>query len=122
MRNPEHLACRKLLATLHLSVPERRSLPLGVARMSVLVTVVSDELNRTGWFPRKPSSDCPIGDGAVIEAVGNAVRVHEQHEIGVMRFGSVRVRVVADVREAVEAYLVANGGDPVDGVSVALDL
>ena len=54
MRETEEDLSRRLLAELHLNVSERRALPNGSVRLSVLVAVVERELEVSGWFPFEP--------------------------------------------------------------------
>jgi hypothetical protein len=109
---------RKLLSTLHLSVVERRALPEGRARLSILVAVLEDALADSGWFPFEPGHGNDVGDGAVVQLHRGQIWVHEQHEVGVGRYGAVRSFRVANARDAIRAYITAHGGDPIDGVSV----
>jgi hypothetical protein len=62
--------------------------------------------------------DTGIGEGARIELRKQQVWLHEQHEIGVGRFGPIRSRRVRSVNEAVRLYIRANGGSPIDGIHV----
>ena len=110
--------CRKLLATLHLNVPERQALPNGRARLSVLVEVVREALSETGWFPREFVPGQMIGEGAVLESRNGELWVHEQHEVGMMRFSPIRSFPVRSAAEAVRVYVKANGGPPIDGVEI----
>ena len=118
MEHSEQDLCRKLLANRHLSVPERRALPDGRARFSVLVAAVQEALSESCWFPfeLKPGRD--IGEGAVLEFRDGEFWVHEQHEVGVMRYSPIRSFRVADIAQAVRAYVKANGGSPIDGVAI----
>jgi hypothetical protein len=109
--------CVKLAETLHLSVAERRLLPGGRAPFSELLAGVRDRLLAHGWFPRPPDDE-PIGNGALLELREGDTWVHEQHEIGVGRFGPVQVSRVGSLEEGVRAYLDANGGSPIDGVGI----
>ncbi len=113
----KNLGC-KLLATHHLSIPERQGLPNGRVRFSILVEAVQDVLSQSGWFPSELRPGKDIGEGAVLESRDGELWVHEQHEIGVMRCSPIRSFRVTDVPEAVRAYIKANGGDPIDGVEV----
>ena len=118
MDQSEQELCRKLLATLHLNVAERRALPKGRARFSVLVAAVEHVLSEFSWFPFVLERGAEIGDGAVIECRDGEIWVHEQHEVGVMRYSPIRSFVVSDASDAVRAYVEANGGAPIDGVDI----
>ena len=118
MEQSERDLGRKLLATYHLSVPERQALPGGRVRFSVLVAAVQDALGDSGWFPfeLKPGQD--IGEGAVLESRHDEFWVHEQHEVGLMRYSPIRSFRATDLSDAVRAYIKANGGSPIDGVPI----
>ena len=118
MEQSEQDLCRKLLAEHHLSVPERRALPEGRARFSVLVAAVRETLSQTGWFPSRLRPGQEIGEGVVLELRDGALWVHEQHEVGVMRYSAIRSFRATGVAEAVRAYVEANGGGPIDGVAI----
>ncbi len=118
MDQSEKELCHKLLATRHLSVAERQALPNGRARFSVLVVAVRQALSESNWFPFALEPDRDIGDGVVLESRDGEFWVHEQHEVGVMRFSPIRSFVVSDVSDAVRAYVDANGGAPIDGVEI----
>jgi hypothetical protein len=108
----------KLLETFHLSVSERRTLPPGGIPLSSLVTAVSARLDAASWFPTAIDPGKGIGEGARIERRGPELWLHEQHELGVGRFGAIRSRLVDSIEEAIRLYVEANGGSPIDGVKV----
>jgi len=118
MEHSEQELCRKLLVKYHLSVSERQALPNGRARFSVLVAAVQEALAQSGWFPFPVRSGRDIGEGALLESRDGELWVHEQHEVGVMRYSPIRSFRVASVSDAVRAYIKANGGGPIDGVSI----
>lgn len=120
MVDPENLAL-KLLETLHLSVPERRTIPASGIPFSALVAAVSGRLNAVSWFPAAIDPGRGIGDGARIERRGSELWVHEQHEIGIGRFGPIRSERVSSMSEAVRRYVAANHGSPIDGVKIDWD-
>ena len=118
MSEHEQELCCKLLTEHHLSVPDRQALPNGRARFSVLVAAVERVLSESGWFPFDLKPGVDIGNGAVIECRAGEFWVHEQHEVGVMRYSPMRSLSVRDVSEAVRLYINANGGTPIDGIDV----
>jgi hypothetical protein len=115
----ERVLCLKLLKTLHLSVSERAALPAGRARFSVLVEAVAAILDQEDWFPSPLPKEGDLGDGAVLESREDQIWVHEQHEIGVARFGPIYSYAVPSVADAVRAYVAASGGSNIDGVAIA---
>jgi hypothetical protein len=107
----------KLLRTGHLSVPERRA--LGAARWSVISTVVERGLAASGWFPAPLVED---GEHAAIERSKAGFVVHEQHEIGVGRFGPVEQRSHATLGAAIDDWLAASRIEHgIDGVPIDRD-
>ncbi len=118
MDNDVRELCLKLLETLHLNVPERRSLLNKGAPFSEIVAGVEERLVRDHWFPIRLMPGTIIGQGATIELRDGAVWVHEQGEIGVSRFSEIRSYPVRSVNEAVKILIRAVGGPPIDGVKV----
>jgi hypothetical protein len=107
----------KLLATLHLSVPERSAIPPAGLPFSVLVSAVTARLEDEGWFP----APMPANDGwtgARLQQRKTGLWVYEQHECSVGGVGPLRTRKVYSVGRAIRLYLEANGGVPIDGVDV----
>jgi hypothetical protein len=96
----------KLLRTLHLSVPERQEIPSDGLPASLLARVVRAHLTEREWFPEPPPSD-GIWNGARLQVRESEIWVHEQHEIGVNRFGPPRSRQVNSIAEAVRAFVEA---------------
>lgn len=103
----------KLLRTGHLSVPERRA--LGTARWPTVLAVIERGL-ASGWFPGPLVGD---GEHAAIERTGAGYVVHEQHEIGVLRWGPVERSEHPTLKAAVRAWLAAcRWGRAIDGVPI----
>jgi hypothetical protein len=121
MQPDEKALCLKLVSKLHLSVPERQSLPNQRARLSVIVQAVQDSLESTGFFPFRYEPGSTIGEGAVIESRDGAFWLHEQHECGVGRFGEVESHAVPTVEAAVRAFINIHRGSPIDGVEIDFD-
>lgn len=121
MQPDEKALCLKLVSKLHLSVPERQSLPNQRARLSVIVQAVQDSLESTGFFPFRYAPGSTIGEGAVIESRDGSFWLHEQHECGVGRFGEVESRAVPTAEAAVRAYINIHRGSPIDGVEIDFD-
>jgi hypothetical protein len=114
---PRELAL-KLLSTLHLNVPERKSIPPKGIQFSTLVDAVESQISNGGWFPVPLSGLPPIGEGARIEVRGGEIWLHEQHEIGVGRYSDITSRRVSSMSDAVKAFVFAIGGPPIDGIAV----
>jgi hypothetical protein len=118
MENEVRELCLKLLETLHLNVPERRSLPDKGAPFREMVAGVEQRLVRDHWFPIQLRPGMIIGQGATIELRAGKIWVHEQWEVGVSVFSEIRSYRVRSVSEAVRKLINAGGGPPLDGISV----
>jgi hypothetical protein len=110
---------RKLFFTGHVSMPERRALPAGRARASVLRSVVEEELRsghafRAWWLPDDSMSGCEIQYRG--EAPGRVIWRYsgiDGEQGGVQDHGSTAEAADALVREAREFF-----GDDIDGVPI----
>lgn len=118
MENEIRELCVKLLETLHLNVPERRMLPTKGAPFSEMVAGVEQRLARDQWFPIHLRPGTIIGHGATIECRAGKIWVHEQWEVGVSVFSEIRSYPARSVGEAVRKLIAANGGSPLDGITV----
>ena len=92
-----------------------------MAVFGAMVAAVETDLAVHGWFPRHLEQEGEIGEGAVLLSRSAEVCLHEQHEVGICRFGPVRSRRVSSVSAAVHASIEANGGEPIDGVRIGWD-
>jgi hypothetical protein len=118
MENEVRELCLKLLETLHLNVPERRSLPDKGAPFSEMVVGVEQRLARDHWFPIQLRTGTIIGQRATIELRDGKIWVHEQWEVGVGGFSEIQSYRVHSVSEAVRKLIKAVGGPPLDGITV----
>src|ERR1700687_3652348 len=107
MENEVRELCLKLLETLHLNGPERRSLPDKGAPFSEMVAGVEQRLVRDHWFPIQLRPGTIIGQGATIELRAGKIWVHEQWEVGVSVFSEIRSYRVRSVGEAVRKLITA---------------
>ena len=112
------LAC-KLAEGWHLSVAERRSLPIAGLPASAFVAAIRGILREFPWYPSDWARDEPVYDGAVITPNENGFTIHERHEIGMMRFSDVVITQVATLEEAVRAFLKSTfKADSIDGIPI----
>lgn len=114
----EYALTLKLLLTLHLSVPERKILPDQCVRFSVIILAIKNQLEEQGWFPHHLKDGDLIGSGALLESRQNTIFVHEQFEIGAMRYSPVETRKVSNIVEAIKIFLSHNGETSIDGVKI----
>jgi hypothetical protein len=85
----ERQLVRKLVESLHLSVPERRELPRGVARRELVVEVICETLNESGRFPANADLGGPF-DGGIIVRGRFFSTVYWRHEVGLGQYETVR--------------------------------
>jgi len=110
---------RKLVTTLHLSVPERKM--LGEApRMEEVVAVVVDELFRRGSFPRPAWREGePCGDGTVLELRPDGrVRVQRQFSSPWMTPEHIDESEFPDARSAAAHLVRQDFAGGIDGVCI----
>src|SRR5262249_5585181 len=109
---------RKLLETLHVSVPERAMLPCGRERFSLLVEAVRTALSDPPWFPKNRRPDQRF-TGAIIESRSDgSYWVHEQHEASILHHSATRSWPVALIEEAVRQYISHTCGESIDGIAI----
>src|SRR5689334_11706764 len=108
---------RKLLETMHLSIPERQALPDGRLSFAALVGAAEALLEEEPWLPRGLRGLQGF-EGVAIEARGSSYWIHECHEVGVGQFGAVTTVQAGSLAAAVRKLLAANGGAFIDGVPV----
>jgi hypothetical protein len=110
---------RKLAEKWHLTVTERRSLPIAGLPASAFVEAIRDILKASPWYPSDWPRDEPAYDGAVITPNEHGFMIHERHEIGMMRFSDAMITQVATLEEAVRAFLKATfKTDDIDGIPI----
>jgi hypothetical protein len=118
MSDREAVLARKLAERFHLNVPERSELLGGTMRGSAFVAAVGEILVETGMFPRGWRPDRPF-DGVIIESSDHGLVLHEQHEVGVMRYSGVASRMADSLESAVRAFVAGTFGDNIDGIGLA---
>ena len=107
----------KLVTRWHLNVPERASLPGGMARGSLLKAAIVNRLMKEGWFPGDWRPDDGFSGGLIERTVAD-FRIHWKAECGVGRFALVRVTHHPDAVDAAENLLRGMWGNDIDGVTI----
>jgi hypothetical protein len=107
---------RKLVTTWHLNVPERRALPGGKARISIVTEVIQEALESEGWFPPGCRPDDQFNGGLIEVRAGGSCRFYWNAEVSMCRFERVSVEEYRSTREAVVAYVTKSWGGSIDGV------
>jgi len=109
---------RKLVATCHLNVSERKHLSGRVAKLSLVLEAIEDELREGGWYPAglRPDDDFA---GALIERMpDNRCRIHWKSEVSFLRYELDAVGEFATAREAALIYLRAIFPEQIDGIRI----
>ena len=112
----ERMLVRKLVEQLHLSVPERPSLPGGFARLSLVVDAIGAIVRESGSFPANAQPDGQFHGAMVFERDG-AFAVHWRYEAGVARYQTVRVQRFARLEDAAMA-VAQSWAKNIDGVPI----
>jgi len=110
---------RKLVFTGHISVPERKALPGGTAKASLIQSVVEETLRsgrpfRAWWLPDDSMIGCEINyRGEGLGWVGWTYSGIEGERIGAEKYGSTHKAAEALTRE-LRQFL----GDNIDGIPI----
>jgi len=108
---------RKLVTSWHLSVPERRALPNGKARGSLIYSAIEEVLKCEGWFPPdwRPNG---FFNGVLIEYKSDGTcRLHVQAEVAYLQFEGGVVEKCS-LQEAVKSFVHKVVGADIDGVPI----
>lgn len=109
---------RKLVMTWHLNVPERRALPGGVARLSLIRAVIAEVLESNGTFPPGVRLDEPFNGGFLEPQPDGSVRLYWGAEVAMARFEVVGMKAFATRAEAIDAYIVESYQGQIDGIPI----
>jgi hypothetical protein len=112
----EESLVRKLVTTWHLNVPERRALPGGKARVSIVIAVIQGALESEGWFPAGCRPDDEFNGGLIEVRAGGSCRIYWDAEVSMCRCERVSVDECRSTRDAVAAYVTKSWGGNIDGV------
>ncbi len=118
--NDELSLVRRLVENHHLSVVERRMLPRGGARFSLIVEAIGQVVAENGSFPASRSDD-HVGEGVLVErnAGGYSVEVHR--EVGVSKYAVVSMEQFTTLESAAAHAIASLWGDDIDGVPIVFD-
>lgn len=108
----------KLVLQSHLNVPERRALPNGRARASLMLDAMEALLQRDGWFPggARPEDDF---SGPLIELTKEGrCQIYWKFETSFLRYQLGAVHEYPTARAAAEVYLRDSFGDSIDGIPI----
>jgi hypothetical protein len=112
----ERALVRRLVERLHLSVPERRALPGGRARLSLVVDAIGAIVRESGSFPANADPEGPF-HGAMVLMMGKGFAVHWRYEVGVGRYDTARAQNFKRLEDAAAAAARSWEGG-IDGVPI----
>lgn len=114
----EKVLAGKLVATWHLNVPERRSLPGGRVKATLILDAIEEQLRSGGWFP---ADICPEEDfeGGLIELLRDgSCRIYWKSEFSYLRYTLKSIEEFATPRDAAIALVRAVFGEQIDGIPI----
>jgi hypothetical protein len=109
---------RKLVATFHLSVPERAAFGANPVPGSLLRSAILSILKERGTFPPEWGRDDPYDGGLLEVNPDGSCSITWKAESGVMRSEVMGVQNVPSPTEAVAAYAERFFGSKIDGIPV----
>lgn len=112
---------RKLIVKQHLNVPERRLLPGGRAKASLLLDTIEEILHQTGRLPIDWHEDAEFYGGLLVRQDDGTSRIDWKAEVGFMRYELCAVERFDSAREAAETWLRKMFGDDIDSVPIDWD-
>jgi hypothetical protein len=114
----ERALIEKLVATWHLSVPERRWLPEGKARASLLLDAIEAALRRDGWYPAglRPGDD--YAGGLIERTSRGGCRIHWKTQVSLVLYESGSISEFEDPRQAALELLRSEFPEQIDGISI----
>ncbi|HVJ82286.1 MAG TPA: hypothetical protein VNC50_14555 [Planctomycetia bacterium] len=117
-RDDETKLIRKLVRTFHLDARERRRLPNGRARKSLVLAAIAEELEAGGWHPagQRPADD--FAGGLIERLADGRCRIHWKSEVSMLRYELDAVGEFASADEAARTWLRAMFPRDIDGVPI----
>jgi hypothetical protein len=108
----------KLVEQWHLNSHERKALPEGKAKGSLVVNVLQDIVTIKGKYPIDWGLSSGFDGGLVEKLLDGACAVHWMGEVGMCRFELKEKLHYASVREACDAYARRFFNNDIDGVPI----
>lgn len=120
--NTEIIDERALTKTLamkwHLNVPERRSLPNGRVRASLLLDAIENIVRADGWYPVGWTLERDYDGGLIEMTPQGSCRVHWKAEASYCRYEIAAVTQYDTARAAAEAVVRRMFGANIDGIPI----
>ena len=112
----------KLAIKWHLSVPERRMLPSGCVRGSVLMEIIEEKivkvLKNESFYPRHVEPEETFNGGVIEHKQNDSYAVYWHTEISLYRFGIYKTDHYSTFAETCTAYTKQTYGNDIDGVPI----
>src|SRR3954463_1932485 len=109
---------RKLVSDWHLSAPERRSLPGGKIRGSLIYEAIEEVLNSERQFPVEWQPEDSFTTGLIEGKEDGSYRITWKAESSMMHYEKVAQKEYASQRQAVEAFAHSFFGADIDGIPI----
>jgi hypothetical protein len=77
---------RKLVATWHLNVPERRRLPGGRVKASLILDAIEEELRAGGWYPAGTRPEDDFAGRLIEQTADGTCRIYWKYEVSFQRY------------------------------------
>lgn len=113
---PERDLIRKLIVDWHLNVPERKQLPGGKAKVSLMLDAIEDVINKHGCYPSGWRLDDDFSGAWIERQADGSCIVYFKAEYAMCRTTVVRKVSCNSPRAAAEVLLREEYGNDIDGV------
>src|SRR5690242_8585924 len=121
--NQREILIEKLVTTMHLNVPERRSLS-NIVRYSEVIKVVAHALEETGYFPpnaRPWQEGLVVHEGAILQKLpggGFRLTLQRSHPIAPTVLADKKESDFRQASAAIKAFIRAEWPNGIDGVLI----
>jgi hypothetical protein len=108
----------RLVTTWHLNVHDRRALPGGKARASLVCEAITEVLAREGRYPVEWQPDDSFAGGVIECRQDGSCRVTWKAEVSMMHYEAVSVQEYRSREAAVSAFARTFFGGDIDGIPI----
>src|SRR5262249_27422261 len=109
---------KKLLTTFHLSALERKNLPEGKVRLSIILMVIKQILNSEHYFPVKWRPDMPFAGGLIEKLPNNKIKLYHKAEKSLSNYQIIEEIEFNSLDQAVIKFLKITFGEQIDGIQL----
>lgn len=117
-RSHEKILTEKLLTKFHLNNIERKELPDGKVKFSMIVTVIKEILSESGWFPKDWRLDMSFCGGLLEIISENKVNFYHKEEIALNKYKVIEVKKNLKIEKATYKFLKTTFGSQIDGIEI----